>query len=373
MEKLSLKEKIFYGLILNEKRVYKHWYSRFLMCGVELDRMRRVVSRINNWYGWCAEWHKEGETLENLAEEALSKNNTLTARHLFHEAAGCFHVGQHFFYIDPEQKNKALERVWVNYRKAIDLYDEDQRPIRTGIPFRGTQIPGYLRLQSEPNRPLVILINGMDNLKETEMHHIGNTLLAAGLNTFAFDGPGQGEMWQDMEFIPDYEKSVSTVIDWFEQNNNYDIDLKRIGTLGFSLGGYLSPLAAAYDKRICCAVGNGGPANFHYLPSEKRMVPTLYRGFMYIAKTETYQEAMAQLDFDIKKAPPMDRPLLIFHSGMDKLIPDGKKHGDYFMDWAVGEKELKFYPDGEHVCADYLDEVIPYSIDWLRKHLCQRQ
>ena len=45
MEKLSLKEKIFYGLILNEKRVYKHWYSRFLMSGVELDRMRRVVSK----------------------------------------------------------------------------------------------------------------------------------------------------------------------------------------------------------------------------------------------------------------------------------------------------------------------------------------
>jgi hypothetical protein len=39
------------------------------------------------------------------------------------------------------------------------------------------------------------------------------------------------------------------------------------------------------------------------------------------------------------------------------LIPQGKKHGDYFMEWASGEKELRFYPDGEHVCANYLDEV----------------
>ena len=37
------------------------------------------------------------------------------------------------------------------------------------------------------------------------------------------------------------------------------------------------------------------------------------------------------------------------------------------MDWAIGEKELKYYPDGEHCCANYFDEVIPYSIDWLRK------
>ena len=40
-----------------------------------------------------------------------------------------------------------------------------------------------------------------------------------------------------------------------------------------------------------------------------------------------------------------------------------------FIQWAVGEKQLKWYPEGEHVCADYLDEVIPYTIDWLRKYL----
>jgi hypothetical protein len=32
-------------------------------------------------------------------------------------------------------------------------------------------------------------------------------------------------------------------------------------------------------------------------------------------------------------------------------------------------KELKFYPDGEHVCANYLDEIIPYTTDWFIKHL----
>jgi len=65
----------------------------------------------------------------------------------------------------------------------------------------------------------------------------------------------------------------------------------------------------------------------------------------------------------------MDGPLLIFHSGNDRLIPHGKKHGDSFMECAVGEKELRFYPDGEHVCANYLDEVIPYTIEWLIKQL----
>ena len=130
MERLSLRERILYNFIFGERLVYQYWYTRFLICGVDLDRIRRVVARVSNWFEWCSEWSKEGEALERL-----------------------------------------------------------------------------------------------------------------------------------------------------------------------------------------------------------------------------------------------DRPLLVFHSGKDRLIPHGKEHADCFMEWAAGERELRFYPDGEHICANYLDEVLPYTIDWLRKHL----
>lgn len=80
-------------------------------------------------------------------------------------------------------------------------------------------------------------------------------------------------------------------------------------------------------------------------------------------------ESVKEYERIVTAAPPMDRPLLIFHSGKDKLIPDGEEHADYFMRWAVGEKELKYYPEGEHICANYLDETDAYMIDWLNKHL----
>ena len=372
--KLSLKERLIYRFILNEERVYKHWYKRFLLCGLDLDRIRRVVSRIGNWYGWCAEWEKEGDHLKQLAEDALTRNDTFSARCLFHNAAGCYHIGQHIFYIDYEQKNRVQEKVRDMYRRAIALYREDQRPSKMEIAFQNVAIPGYVWRNEMKNRPLIILINGMDNLKETEQHHFAHMLTNAGFNAFTFDGPGQGEMWERMKFIPDYHKVVSSIIDWLEKNENEHMDLKRIGTLGFSLGGYLSPLAAGFDRRIRCAVGNGGPAYLRHTPRKKALDPMeinilWHRGFLYMTGKRTYKEALEQFDIDIKKAPPMDRPLLIFQSGQDKVIPNGKAHADYFMEWAVGEKELKFYPDGEHVCANYLDEVIPYTIDWLMKQL----
>jgi len=60
MERLSIKERIIYRFIFNEKRVYRHWYNRFLVAGVDLDRIRRVIPRIKNFYRWCSEWSKEG-------------------------------------------------------------------------------------------------------------------------------------------------------------------------------------------------------------------------------------------------------------------------------------------------------------------------
>jgi dienelactone hydrolase len=370
MEKLSVRETVIYRFILSEKLVYKHWYTRFITgCGVDLARIRRVISRIKNFYVWCSEWSKEGENLLGLAENALSNGNTYMARSLFHEAAACFHIGQHIYFIDLEQKEKAQENARRSYKRAIELYDKEKRPIRLEIPFRRTVIPCYLRLAAQPSRPLIIYINGLDNIKEVENHNMGTLMVEAGFNFFSFDGPGQGEMRQNMKMIPDYEKAVSAIIDWLEQNDKYNINLSKIGATGWSFGGYLAPRAAAFDKRISCAIGNGGVG---YITTEmaKKVSPIWARDLLYVTGFKNIAEAKAVWsEIDIKKAPPLDCPLLIIHGGKDIVVPSPKEQVDYIMNWAIGEKELRWYPDGEHCCANYFDEVIPYSIDWLRKHL----
>jgi dienelactone hydrolase len=365
MKKISIQERIFFGFVCNEKRVYHHWYSRFLLAQVEFDRIKRVVKRIRNWFHWLAEWSKEGIHLETKAETALAEGNVLSARNLFHEAAGCYHIGQHFFYFDEEGKKKALQEIGRLYRKAISLYPASDKPERVEIPFRDTVIPGYLRLQQKKDRPLIIFINGMDNIKEIEQHFWAGLFVEAGFNTFVFDGPGQGEMQYSMKMIPDYETSVITIIDWFEANSHAEIDMNQIGTVGFSMGGYFSPLVAAHDNRVKCAVSNGGPANLDLIPTGIKANPIMKRCFPHATGRKTYVDSLDYLSYDITKAPPIKCPLLLFHSGKDKILPHGEKHAEIFLEWAEGETELVFYPDGEHVCANYLDEVIPKTIDWL--------
>jgi len=74
-------------------------------------------------------------------------------------------------------------------------------------------------------------------------------------------------------------------------------------------------------------------------------------------------------EISIKEVPQLDRPLLLIYGEEDKLFP--LEHAYYLMDWAIGEKELKSYLEGKHACINFLDEVVPYSIDWPRKHLSE--
>ena len=370
MKELTIKEKIAFNFIFNEKRVYHRWYGRWFVFGLDYGRLKRVIPRISNWFHWCREWDKEGMNVEKMADDACAAQNTYSAMILYHQAVACYHIGQHIFFIDPEQKQATQEKARRCYQKALALYPDDQRPQRVEIPYHNTHIPGYLHMTHQQHAPLVIYVNGMDNIKEAENHFFGQALSKNGFNFLAFDGPGQAELWKDVKFDLNYYESVSTIIDWlFEHNEQYKINLEKIATVGFSLGGHLAPLSAAHDKRICCTVGNSGFAQIGGIEGAKKLNPIWQRGINFMTGFDNFEEAVQHFDLDITKAPALECPLLFFHAGHDEVMPTPKKQADTFMAWAKGEKELKYYPEAEHCTVDRLDEVFPYIVDWLKKQM----
>lgn len=367
--KLTLRERFAFRFIFNERRVYQRWYGRFLVFGIDYGRLRRVVARVDNWLDWCREWTKEGAELEDRAHAAADNGCRASAIASFHQAVACYHIGQHIFFIDPDQKEAAQTKARDCYKHAISLYPPAERPLRIEIPFDGVAIPGYLHQAPAPDRPLVIYINGMDNIKEAENHFLGRSIAAAGLNFFTFDGPGQGEMWRSKKFDLDYHRAVTAIIDWLQSHDSYSLDHTRIATLGFSLGGHLAPVCAAHDTRICCTVGNSGFARVGGLAGAKKLNPIWQRGVTHMTGLDDLAQAVRRFDLDITREPPLQCPLLFFHAGRDNIMPSPKMQAGLFMDWAQGEKELRYYPNAEHCTVDYLDEVFPYIIDWLQRRL----
>ena len=260
-------------------------------------------------------------SVEKMADDALADQNTYSARSLYHQAVACYHIGQHIFFIDPDQKQQTQENARRCYQKALALYAENQRPQRVDIPYKGTTIPGYLHVTHQQNAPLVIYVNGMDNIKEAENHFFGQALSRNGLNFFTFDGPGQAELWKDIKFDLNYHESVSAIIDWlFEHQEHYTMNLEKIATLGFSLGGHLAPLAAAHDRRICCTVGNSGFAQIGGIKGARKLNPIWQRGITFMTGFDHFEEAVQHFDLDITKAPPLECPLLFFHAGHDEVM-----------------------------------------------------
>lgn len=362
-------ERIYARTVSMKKVVSTTEYNRFAICGVEPARSERVVKRIKNYYDWNRQWSKEGQDVYHLAEKALQEGNMFLARTLFHEAAGCYHIGSFINFYNVEEKIESQVEARNCYQRAISLYDDKDRPIRIDVPFRGVNIPGYLMRTEKPGQPLIVFVNVLNNIKEVENHFFAQDFLRAGFNVFNFDGPGQGEMHENMRLIPDYDQAIIAIIDWFENNNNYDIDMERIGVIGMSFGGLSSIIAASLDPRIDCVISNGGYAYFPPLSFIKKLHITTRRAVNYMSGYHTMKEIYEKFGHvDIKNYPPLERPMLIIQGGKDDVVPP--EHAFFLMDWAIGEdKELLYIEDSNHCCQDRFDIVVPYTLDWFSKHL----
>ncbi|EPY2301826.1 hypothetical protein A0J52_15030 [Clostridium sporogenes] len=67
-----------------------------------------------------------------MTEKALREGNKSKVHALFDESVACYHTGQHVYFIDSNQNEK-----------AIILYHEKEKSIRIEIPFNDVKISGY--------------------------------------------------------------------------------------------------------------------------------------------------------------------------------------------------------------------------------------
>src|SRR3954463_11293279 len=231
-----------------------HWAPRLVINGVPLTDFQEVTGSISRWDDWCRAWSKRAAIHEELGNAAHAEGFNLSAGEHWTRAAVCYHFGKFLFVNDMDQLRRAhLKAVECRNKALPHLRPPGER---VAIPYEGKQLYGNLRKPLGVARPpIVVMCMGLDSAKE-EMDDYENRFLKRGLATLAFDGPGQGEAEYDFPICPEYEKPVGAVIDYLEKRS--DIDSRRIGVWGVSLGGYYAPRAAAFEKRIKACVALSG-------------------------------------------------------------------------------------------------------------------
>jgi len=231
-----------------------HWAPRLVANGINLTDFEDVVAELQNWDGWCSAFCNKAAVHEGLGEEALARDEHLSAGEHFQRAGSYYHFAKFLFVHDFEQMKAAHSKAVECRNRALPFLVPSGE--RIAIPFEGAALYGILRKPVGISRPpVMIMVCGLDSAKE-ETALYEEPFLARGIATLVFDGPGQGEAEYQFPIRANYETAVRSVCDLVETRD--DLDVNRIGLWGVSLGGYYAPRAAAFEKRADAVYGKGG-------------------------------------------------------------------------------------------------------------------
>jgi dienelactone hydrolase len=224
----------------------------------------------------------------------------------------------------------------------------------------------------------MIMWNGLDSTKE-HMYSSGHweELAARGISALMVDCPGSGEALrlQGLTARVDTEAWAAACVDYLTARD--DVDPAAIGLVGWSLGGYYAPRAAAFEKRLALVVAWGanhdwGAVQRRRLEREgERPVPHYWDHVLWVWGYDSLEEFIAfagQVNLD-GVVEQITVPFLIAHGAGDRQIPLEYAHRSYQQAAASPKRELRVFTaeEGatEHIGLDHLPHVSTFIADWV--------
>jgi len=340
-----------------------HWGARFVANGVVLTDFEEVTKSISSYNDWCRAWSARAAHHEQLGREALARGHNLTAGECLQRAGVYYHFGSFLFAHDPEQM-KAAHKKQIECRQ-LALPHLSPPGERVEIPYEGKKLAGILRKpQGVAKPPVIVMAVGLDSTKEeTDAYEM--PFLQRGMATLVFEGPGQGEAQYDFPIRGDYEVPVKAVLDYVETRK--DLDTRRIGMWGVSLGGYYAPRAAAFEKRIKACIALGGPFN---MGAAYDSLPDLTRETFRIrshAKTREDGHKNANTLSLEGIAQNITCPIFIVNGRQDRVIPPGD--AERLAREVKGPVTLMMIEDGNHIANNRAYRWRSQSADWMKEQL----
>jgi len=329
-------------------------------------------------------WVRMADKLCALAEEDHSRGRSVSAGQKYVRASSYLITAERL------QAHGAPGRLEI-YKRQLALFALGSRllgdPVqRVEIPYEGMHLSAlYLPaegLKPGERAPLLVQLNGLDSTKE--MCYLAGQpvwLAKRGVSSLVIDQPGSGEALRlhGMTARYDAEHWASKVVDWLETRS--EVDPKRIGCQGVSLGGYYCPRAVAMEPRFACGVAWG--ANHDWRDVQKRRlekegdfpVPHYWAHVCWVWGAKDIDEFMriaenVHLDGVVEK---IRVPFLVTHGEKDSQIPLKWAHRTYEQLVNSSKRELKIFTDREggvqHASFDNVINAGHYISDWVAETL----
>lgn len=217
---------------LNEEANFNYQLNRVINWdGGELSDVQKISTRIHT----SADWKRE---LIALGDEAMSEDRT-------GNAIAYYRMSEFFMYDgDPDKKKYYEKATRLFYEYYADFFEgEHPRIEKFDVPYENVKLPVMHVVPEGVSKGTILLHGGNDSYFEEFLFTV-LYMQEQGFEVYMFEGPGQGGVMriQGMHFTHEWEKPVKAILD--------HCHLKDVTIIGISLGGYLAPRAAAFDKRI---------------------------------------------------------------------------------------------------------------------------
>lgn len=343
--------------------IFEYWIPRLVADGVDANDAQTVRPKVSSWDDWPGAWADAADDHLALARDRLAGGSPVTAGEAFVRASLCYHVGQVVAFHMPDVKRDLQRRKEEAFREAAPLLLPPAE--RLVVDHAGVPLPGYLRLPSGGDAPCpcVILVPGLDSTKE-DFISLSEMCARRGLASFAYDGPGQGEVRQHALLEEGYETSIQSVFDAIAARP--EIDEARIGLLGRSLGGFYILRAAAVEPRVAALAVFGGAYD---LGDWDNMPKTILDGFLWTTDSATGDEARAKLGAGTveDRIGAVACPAIVVHGKRDAIFHYTQAER---IAAALGDRaELHIEENGVHCCHNYGFKYRTLMIDWMAKKL----
>ncbi len=351
------------SLWLGAARQMPSWAKlQFLNNGVQTADLDRVLRRVTSLEAWVDEWEALGREQEAAARRALGLGQADESRNLFLAASASFNFAQYVMFLDTERKRQLHDACVGAYAQAAPMFDPPAQPFE--VPYRRRLLRGYLRVpQGAEPAPVVVLFNGTNAVKE-ELHWWSEALLARGLATVVFDGPGLGETFHRLSMVAEPRPVGLAIVNALHAR--HELDPEAVAFFGQSLGGYLAIRMAAFDSRIRAVAAVSPPysADVYWnltLAGMRRELAALYGMREEEMGREVHRITLEQA------LPHLRSPLMISGGGHDLITP-GEEAWRIF-EAAHCDRELVYYPRGGHDCFNVLSDLRPRMTSWLARQL----
>jgi dienelactone hydrolase len=216
--------------------------------GADLGEVLETVARIRDGDvdSWFTEWTALGDRTERVARQARDRRNrghALMRAHTYHRTAA--------FYLPPSDPRRpaSWDRNVDCFDGALSALEIRHERFRATYPGGGLQAIHYPARVDSNDRPLLVCVGGFDSTLEELYLMLGPAAYERGYPLLTYEGPGQGAALrtQGLHFTPHWEEPNSAVLDAFFATHGKP---RRTVLVGMSMGGYLAPRAAAFDRRI---------------------------------------------------------------------------------------------------------------------------